>query len=47
MEYTTGYLLNRIGELNDKLNRIEEILLLTEINPLLKLSMINGVIDKK
>jgi hypothetical protein len=45
MEYTTQYFLNTIAKLEDKLNRIEEIIVLTEINPILKLSMISGVLE--
>jgi hypothetical protein len=44
MEYTQNYLLNQIGNLNDKLNRIEHIAFLTDINNDLKISMIRGVI---
>jgi len=44
MEYTQDYLLNQIGNLNYKLNRIEHIAFLTDINNDLKISMIRGVI---
>lgn len=44
MEYTKDYLLNQIGDLNDKLKRIEHIAFLTDINNDLKISMIRGVI---
>jgi len=44
MEHTQQYLLNKIGELEDKLKRIEEIVRLTEIQPVLKVNMVRGVL---
>ena len=45
MDYTNEFMLRKIGELTDKLSRIEHIAFLTDISNDLKISMIRGVIN--